>query len=152
MQPVLDREFKRFMKHRGINIDSGMFEIKFPEPQSFSDYREIELDSARAGIFGQLDGVDYLSRRFILKKYLGLSDSEILENERMYVEENPKISGDALGGAGLDDIGIRGGDFDEFGDEDFDVDQDLGDEFGDEGESPISGAEGEEPSEPEGQV
>lgn len=152
MQPVLDREFKRFMKHRGINIDSGMFEIKFPEPQSFSDYREIELDSARAGIFGQLDGVDYLSRRFILKKYLGLSDSEILENERMYVEENPKISGDALGGAGLDDIGIRGGDFDEFGDEDFEVDQDLGDEFGDEGESPISGAEGEEPSEPEGQV
>lgn len=153
IQPTMDREFKRFMKHRGINIDAGMFEIQFPEPQSFSDYRQIELDSARAGIFGQLDGVDYLSRRFILKKYLGLSDSEILENERMFVEENPKISGDALGGTGLDDIGVRGGDFDEFGDDDFDLDQDLGDDFGDEGaESPISGAEGEEPSEPEGQV
>lgn len=153
IQSTLDREFKRFMKHRGFNIDSSMFEISFPEPQSFSDYRQIELDSARAGIFGQMDGVSYLSRRFILKKYLGLSDSEILQNERMYVEENPKISGDALGGAGLDDIGIRGGDFDEFGGDDFDLDQDLGDEIGDEGtESPISGSEGQEPSEPEGQV
>lgn len=153
IQPTLDREFKRFMKHRGFNIDSSMFEIKFPEPQSFSDYRQIELDSARAGIFGQMDGVSYMSRRFILKKYLGLSDSEILENERMYVEENPSISGDALAGdAGLNDIGIRGSDFEDFGEEDeFDLDQEMGDEFGADTESPISGAEGQE-SEPEGQV
>lgn len=150
MQPVFDREFKRFMKNRGFNIDSSMFELQFPEPQSFSDYRQIELDSAKAGVFAQLEGVDYLSRRFILKKYLGLSDSEILENERLYQEENPEISGSASEG-GMDEIGLRGGD--DF-DEDIDL-EDMGDDFGDdEGglESPISGAEGAEEPPEEGQT
>lgn len=152
MQQVFDREFKRFMKHRGFNIDSSMFELQFPEPQSFSDYRQIELDSAKAGVFAQLEGVDYLSRRFILKKYLGLSDSEILENERLYKEENPKISGGAADAGMMDDIGLRGGDdFDDmdldeedFGDEDFGGDEELG--------SPISGAEGAEEPPEEGQT
>lgn len=150
MQPVFDREFKRFMKNRGFNIDSSMFELQFPEPQSFSDYRQIELDSAKAGVFAQLEGVDYLSRRFILKKYLGLSDSEILENERLYQEENPEISGSASE-SGMDDIGLRGGD--DF-DEDIDL-ENMGDDFGDdEGglESPISGAEGAEETPEEGQT
>lgn len=150
IQPVFDREFKRFMKNRGFNIDSSMFELQFPEPQSFSDYRQIELDSAKAGVFAQLEGVDYLSRRFILKKYLGLSDSEILENERLYQEENPEISGSAAE-PGMEDIGLRGGD-------DFDEDIDL-DDFDDDGigdeeglDSPISGAEGAEDPPEQGQT
>lgn len=151
MQPVFDREFKRFMKNRGFNIDSSMFELQFPEPQSFSDYRQIELDSAKAGVFAQLEGVDYLSRRFILKKYLGLSDSEILENERLLQQENPKISGNAEE-AGMGDIGLRGGD--DF-DEDIDLEDMGGEDFGDdEGglDSPITGAEGAEEPPEEGQT
>lgn len=114
IQPVFDREFKRFLKHRGFNIDASMFDLIFTEPQSFSQYRQIELDSAKAGVFGQLEGSRYLSRRFLLKKYLGLSPAEILENEQLYLEENPKgkVKASDLGNQmGLGDVGIRGSEF-----------------------------------------
>lgn len=156
VQPTFDKEFKMFLKHRGYEIDASQFELDFVEPQSFSDYREIEINSARAGVFGQVEGVDYLSKRFILKKYLQLSDDEILENEKLWKQENP-IKGDGSGSAVDDDefsdlgnVGVQGG-----GDgslDDFEADEeDLGgDEFdaeagGDE-ESPIAGETGEEPT------
>jgi hypothetical protein len=44
IQPVFDKEFKMFLKHRGYEIDSSQFQINFVEPQSFSDYREIEIN------------------------------------------------------------------------------------------------------------
>lgn len=114
IQPTFDREFKRFMKHRGFNIDAGMFDIRFTEPQSFSQYRQIEIDGARANVFGQVQNTPYLSKRFILKKYLGWSESEILENERLYLEENPKKGKAPVEEQGLGDVGIRGGDFGDF--------------------------------------
>jgi hypothetical protein len=86
--PYLDHEFKAFMKNRGVNIDSSDFDIDMLEPQNFSGYREIEIDGARANVFGQLAEVPYLSHRFKLKKYLGLTDDEILENEQAWREEN----------------------------------------------------------------
>ena len=138
--PTFDKEFKLFMKNRGINIDSGIFEIKFAEPQSFSEYKEIEVHSARANVFSSLEGVDYLSKRFMLKKYLGLTEDEILENERMWEEENQsgtKPDSDAT--PGLGSVGVRGFDVnDGMGDINPD-DLDAGDT--DSGESPISGAE-----------
>ena len=39
-------------------------------------------------MFGQLEGIPYLSTQFKLKKYLGLSEKEILENEKHWREEN----------------------------------------------------------------
>ena len=86
--PVFDREFKLFLKNRGISIDTSVFELKFVEPQSFSTYKEIEIHAARANVFGSLEGSPYLSRRFILEKYLGLTEDEILKNERLWEEEN----------------------------------------------------------------
>ena len=44
--PYLDKEFKTFMKHRGVNIDSSSFDIDMLEPQNFSGYREIEINNA----------------------------------------------------------------------------------------------------------
>jgi hypothetical protein len=58
------------------------------EPQNFSSYREIDLNSARAGVFTQLAEVPYLSHRFKLQKFLGLTDDELLDNERQWREEN----------------------------------------------------------------
>ena len=87
--------------------ESGLFDLRFIEPQSFSQYREIEIDNARAGVFNQVDGSEYLSRRFILKKYLGLTEDEIIENETQWLEENPDASGtDSSGaeGAGLSSV------------------------------------------------
>ena len=142
IQPVFDKEFKLFLKERGFQIESNLFDIRFIEPQSFSQYREIEIDNARAGVFGQIEGVEYLSRRFALSKYLGLSEDEILENERMWKEENPnKVGTDSSAeGSGLSDVGIRP-DFDQDAG-DFDTGEDVGDTEVDTGESPIAGDEG----------
>jgi len=123
--PALDNEFKMFLKFRGIDVTSSLFDLKFVEPQSFSKYREIELDSARAAVFGNLEGVDYLSRQFLLKKYLGLSESEITENEMLWRKENNEGGESSDPGSDLGSIGLRAGDVDgfeatELDDEEFD--------------------------------
>tara|TARA_B100000902_G_scaffold36868_1_gene44058 strand:- start:2884 stop:4584 length:1701 start_codon:yes stop_codon:yes gene_type:complete len=142
IQPTFDKEFKLFLRNRGFQIESSLFDLRFIEPQSFSQYREIEIDNARAGVFNQVDGSEYLSRRFILKKYLGLTEDEILDNESQWLEENPDASGSGAGGegAGLSSVGVRpdldsGGDFDLNTDDDPEADADALDT----GESPISG-------------
>ena len=77
-----------FLKWKGINIDSGTFELKFVEPQSFSQYREVEVDQARSAVFSGLAEAPYMSKRFAMKKYLGLTEDEIVENEQMWRQEN----------------------------------------------------------------
>ena len=86
----LDKEFKMFLKKKGVELDSSTFKLQFLAPQSFSEYREIEVNNARAAVFGQLSEVPYLSRRFVMKKYLGLTDQEIVDNEIKWEEENPE--------------------------------------------------------------
>lgn len=149
VQPVFDKEFKMFLKHRGYEIDSSQFELDFVEPQSFSDYREIEINGARAGVFGQVEGIDYMSKRFALKKYLQLTDDEILENEKLWKEENPNDD-DGVDGEDFSDLGAVGvsggaeGGLDDFeADEDFD-EEDFDDEAGGDETSPIGGDAGEE--------
>lgn len=151
IQQVMDKEFKMFLKHRGYEIDSSQFELDFVEPQSFSDYREIEINAARTNVFGAIEGVDYISKRFALKKYLQLSDSEILENEKLWKQENP-IKGDKGAAVDTDEfsdlggVGVQGGadgSLDDFeSDEEFD-DAEM-DDIDDDGASPLSGDEGED--------
>jgi hypothetical protein len=85
---TLDTEFKMFMRWRGLNIDNSLFDLKFNEPQNFSKYRQVEIDNARIQGFQQLEAVQYLSKRFLLKRYLGLSEEEMLENETLWREEH----------------------------------------------------------------
>jgi hypothetical protein len=85
---TFDVEFKYWMNNNGINIDSSLFELKFNEPQNFAAYRQAELDTTRAAIFSQVQEMPHLSKRFALKRFLGLSEEEIKENERMWREEN----------------------------------------------------------------
>ena len=85
--PIFDEEFKLWIKTKGYTIDNGTFEIKFNPPQNFAAYRQSELDTARAATFAQLQQIPHLSKRFALKRYLGLTQEEITENERMWREE-----------------------------------------------------------------
>jgi hypothetical protein len=85
---TFDMEFKLWLQNNGINIDGGLFELKFNPPQNFAAYRQAELDTTRAGIFAQLQEIPHLSKRFALKRYLGLTEEEIRENERLWKEEN----------------------------------------------------------------
>ena len=109
----LDKEFKMFLKKKGVELDSSTFKLQFLPPQSFSEYREIEVNNARAAVFSQLAEVPYIARRFALKKYLGLTDEEIVENETMWQEENPEGAASApaddaaLAGSDLNTLGIQ---------------------------------------------
>jgi hypothetical protein len=102
---TLDKEFKMFMRWRGLNIDGGLFDLKFNEPQNFSKYRQVEIDNARITGFGQLEQIPYLSKRFLLQRYLGLSEEEMLENEQLWKEEHAE---DVQAAAGeTESVGLR---------------------------------------------
>lgn len=87
----LNAEFKLFMRWRGINIDNQLFDLVFEEPQNFAQYRQAEIDAARIATFTQLEQIPYLSKRFMLQRYLGLSEMEMKENEMLWKEEQGKI-------------------------------------------------------------
>jgi hypothetical protein len=85
---TFDLEFKMWMQAQGINIDSSLFELKFNPPQNFAAYRQAELDTTRVGVFAQLQEIPHMSKRFAMKRYLGLTQEEITENETLWREEN----------------------------------------------------------------
>ncbi len=112
IEPI-DMEFKLFLKFRGITIDNSLFELEFTPPQSFSEYRQLELDSARINTFTALMDVPFVSKRYILKTYLHWSEEQIAENERMWKEERSRLTKtfapEPQGGSapsGLSDVGI----------------------------------------------
>ena len=82
-----------------------------------------------------------MSRRFLMEKYLGMTEDEILKNERMWEEENTSgVTPEADAMPGLGNVGVRGFDVPD-GSGDIDIpDTDAGDGT-EEGASPISGAE-----------
>lgn len=85
---VFDLEFKIFLKSRGIQLDNSSFEIRFSEPQNFSAYRETELDATRISTFTSLEGYSYFSKRFLMQRYLGMSEEELAKNAKMWREED----------------------------------------------------------------
>lgn len=88
VQEDIDHEFKMYLKKKGIDIDNATFRLKFTPPMNFSSYRDLSLDNERAQLFNQLAQIPYLSNQFKLKKYLGLTDVEIKENEAKWRQEN----------------------------------------------------------------
>jgi len=105
----LDQEFKLFMRWRGINIDGNLFELQLNEPQNFASYRQAEVDSARITSFTQLEQYPYLSKRFLMSRFLGLSEEEMSDNERMWSEEQGDVDKAPSEPAGLRSIGISPG-------------------------------------------
>ena len=92
IEEEFDTEFKLYLKDSGILIDSSLFNICFNPPQNFAAYRLSELDTQRVATFAQLQEVPYMSKRFALKRFLGLSAEEIAENERLWREENSVVN------------------------------------------------------------
>jgi hypothetical protein len=88
---VFNQEFKKYLIEKGVNIDIAMFDLLFQPPQNFASYRQSELDNQRIGTFGQIQAVPFISNRYALKRFLGMSDSEVAENERMWREENDEM-------------------------------------------------------------
>ena len=114
IQGIFDQEFKLYMYSRGVNIDSNLFELRFNPPLNFASSRQAAVDSERINTFNTVQALPFISKRFALKRYLGLTDEEIAENERMWGEEQGKgqpTHTDAAGelrSAGLSAAGIEG--------------------------------------------
>jgi hypothetical protein len=107
----LDDEFKMFLRWRGFNIDSGLFNISFAPPQNFASYRQAELDTTRMTAFQGLEQLSYMSKRFLMKRYLGLSEEEINENTQLWKEERDQPELQTQSGQDLRSVGISPADF-----------------------------------------
>ena len=111
MAMKLDEEFKLFLRWRGFNIDTQMFNIMFNPPQNFAAYRQSELDNARVSTFTAMESLPYVSKRFALERFLGLTEEEIKRNEMLWEEENKEEVPMDPSGSDLRNIGISSGDF-----------------------------------------
>ena len=83
-----NNEFKLYLHNKGVNVDPGIFDLKFNPPQNFASYRQAEMDTARVNTFAAMVEVPFMSKRFAMKRFLGLSQEEVTENETMWKEEN----------------------------------------------------------------
>jgi hypothetical protein len=140
----LNEEFKLFMRWRGFNIDSGLFDLKFNPPQNFASYRQAEIDTARVTTFTTMAGLPYMSTRFCMERFLGLSQEEIKENQKLWHEERvePDADENTAKGSDLRSIGISTSDID--GDLETAENMSSEDEMGNAMEpvAPVAGAEG----------
>jgi hypothetical protein len=126
----LNDEFKMFMRWRGFNLDSALFDLTFTPPQNFASYRQAELDTTRMQAFTSLEPLPYMSKRFLMKRYLGLTDEEMSENSKFWIEERGEPELDTASGQELRSVGINPGEMEA----DIDIGQNLD----------IEGAEGGE--------
>jgi|AGFS01.1.fsa_nt_gi Bacteriophage T4-like capsid assembly protein (Gp20). len=104
---VFDMEFKRYMVKNGYSISASSFEVIFNPPINFASYRKAELDAKLISTYMSLDGLPYVAKQTILKK-MGFEQSDIVENEQLWLQENPDALNASNGedAAGLKSVGI----------------------------------------------
>ena len=137
---IFDQEFKHYILEKGVNIDVSMFDLRFQPPQNFAAYRQSEIDNARVPTYTQMSQIPYISNRFAMKRFLGLTDEELAENERLWREENDEN----LQMPGTDNSGeMRSAGISGSG-----IESDLGnlEDEQDTGETPTDGGAGQGPS------
>lgn len=127
---VLDYEFKLFLFESNIQIDNTIFEISLPKPSNYEKYKQADLDSALLGTIGTADSISWLSKRWIARNYLQMSEEQLIDNENLLKQEKgidskdktlqsiygPQAEGDMGGGFG-GGMGSLGGDLGGFGGE-----------------------------------
>jgi len=87
VEDTLDKEFKKFLFHCNINIDPSLYKIRLPKPSSYKQYQQAEIDNTLLSMVGTADGLPSLSKRFVLQRYLQLSEADMLLNEQLLKEE-----------------------------------------------------------------
>jgi Bacteriophage T4-like portal protein (Gp20) len=105
-----DDEFKRYLHSRGTNIDADIFELRFNPPMNFASSKQASIDAERINTFNTIQAIPFVSKRFALKRFLGLTDEELAENERLWGQENGKGEATATDSAGeLRSAGLSAG-------------------------------------------
>lgn len=105
---AFNREFKLYVKSKELEISASDFDIEFVEPQSFGDYRQIEKDTAQLSVFSTVAGTSYLSKRFMMERFMGLTQDEIKRNEKLWKEEKNiefEVSNSSIGETGVKMVG-----------------------------------------------
>jgi hypothetical protein len=118
LSPVFDRFFKDYLEVAGIQFEDDAFELQFNPPQNFTKYRQIELDLQQTQVYSSVAGNKVLSERFKLRRFLNLTEEEILQNETEWMEENPdaleattgSTAADQSSDADLGSVGFGGDD------------------------------------------
>lgn len=87
IERVFDSEFKRWLHDNNIVIDPTLYRIELPAPSNFAQSKEQQMDAELLNTYGAADGINHLSKRFAMKKYLQLTEEEIILNETMLREE-----------------------------------------------------------------
>lgn len=124
VERVIDDEFKRYLRGANISIDPTLYKLRMPEPTNFGKYRQQELDGALLNMVSLADGVSYLAKRFVLTRFLQLTDDEVVTNEFLLRQEKgldkscadkdlPELyrhdeQGLAIGGGGMGGGGMGG--------------------------------------------
>lgn len=72
--------FRKFSKKFGTELPDDL-EFTIAPPQSFAIYKQNELDNILLNAYSSADGMDPLSKRESLKRYLQMDEDEIVENE-----------------------------------------------------------------------
>jgi len=157
---IFDVEFKRYLKNTGSRIEDSLYELTFNPPTNFTQWAQIERDTAQISVFQPLAEMKFFSKRWLMKRFLNMSDEEINENIRMWKQENAKKVEDHIGmnpsemegsDGGMSGLGIRPdmgdgdmGDMDDMGMDDDNLGGDTsplgsggGDEGGGEDENPL---------------
>jgi hypothetical protein len=87
IEETLDSEFKSFLFSSNINIDPTLFKIKLPKPSNYEKYKQADMDGTLLGVMSSVDSVPYMSKRFVMSRYLQLSEDEIITNEELLKQE-----------------------------------------------------------------
>lgn len=112
---LFDTEFKKYMIDEGYNINTGSFDLVFRPPTNFAAYRKAEMESSLINAYSKLTEIPFIAKQTVLKK-MGWTPEDITENERLWLQENPKKTkaggGDpvALGsdlGSDMDTAGLQ---------------------------------------------
>lgn len=102
--PEFDTEFKIYCKIRDVNVMASDFEMTMVPPTNYDDFKQNARDQDNINVWASVKDEPDISRRFSRKKYLNWTDDDIVENERMVLEErfSPKDANDfaELGGPG----------------------------------------------------
>ena len=80
-----------YLKASGIRIDSSVFTLRLPDPQNFALYRQAALDSELISTFNNADGIKYLSKKYIMKRFLGMSEDDLKENEELLIAMDTEV-------------------------------------------------------------
>jgi hypothetical protein len=94
---IIDREFKYYLSACSISIEKSSFFIKLMEPMNFRQYRQAEIDQMLLNNLQAADQIQYFSKRYILSRFMQLTDSDITTNEMLARQEQglvatPKLS------------------------------------------------------------